>query len=483
MSQTDDVEVDRTIIFGQDDRDRRRVDLGISLASVKEIVPLAEALSEGKIPDYDAVCGVCLGKLLETIKDKDKRNELSYISMYTFDFGEPEKYGDNPFIKINEALFRGTPVELFRVRFLIWGLLKALRSLPYKHYDTLYRGLSKQIEWKSNETRLWTSFTSTSVSKECAWKFTKVNKDGICSGTLICIRDGWGYEVEQYSLVGGESEVLLEPGTKVLICGVYKKGGLSFCDVDYIEGSGDLMIDKIPRSCIQDDTEENEQYEQAMKLLLGKDRERGLTTIKDLSEKGNVKGMIKYGGLLANGAYGDAKEKKEEGYKILQEMEKYYDGGCFYNLGACHELGIGVEKNEVEAGRFYLMSFLTGYIASWYKQKFWEAHTEIYQNNLVLKLFDEVTTRGEGGDSQSEVILGMCYLKGIITKKNEEEGIRLLRRSCEKENSYGQFCLGVCYQDGLGVKKNLDEADKLFKLSADQGNSYAKFALTLRGKK
>jgi len=477
MPRKDEKEVDPTV--SPEINEKRWVNLRNSMEGMSDPVPLEDALKEAGVPSVEMVRDICLRNVPQTVTDPKEKNNLSYIQSYTFDFMDPTIYDKNPFVLINKGLLHGTPDLLSPVSHLIWGLLKALRSLTFRHHRYLYRGLDRPVEWEKDETRLWPGFTSTSVNKLCACDFAKKDKSdkkGKLCGTLICIRNAWGYNIEEFSLAN-EGEVLLEPGTKIDVRRVFKGKPIIY-DVDYSEESDAVLIDQIPRKTEEEDEYVRKtDYEEAMKLLTGKEHKKGLSMIKMLSDKGNVKAMIKYGGLLVNGAYGETDDKRKEGFDILAKMKNYFDGEGLYHYAYCYEMGYSTKKDEREASRLYFLSLMCGNFASWDKRKLWEEHSEIFKDSEILNLYDEAVIRSEGKDSFSQVILGACFLGGYIKSKNEKKGVGLIKQSADAFNPFGEGFLGYHYLNGEGGKKELPEDIALLRRSADQNNPLALISL------
>ncbi|OHE70901.1 MAG: hypothetical protein A2007_04280 [Verrucomicrobia bacterium GWC2_42_7] len=111
----------------------------------------------------------------------------------------------------------------------------------------------------------------------------------------------------------------------------------------------------------------------------------------------------------------------------------------------------------------------------------------------------------ELGDSESQNLLGLCYIKGWGVMQDSVEGIRLfelaarqghsraianlgtilsnedkyaeavpyLQKGAELGDSEAQFGLGLCYIKGWGVMQDSAEGIRLFELAARQGNPRA----------
>ncbi len=108
-----------------------------------------------------------------------------------------------------------------------------------------------------------------------------------------------------------------------------------------------------------------------------------------------------------------------------------------YWLGVMYANGRGVEKNEVEAVRYYRIA-------------------------------------AEKGDKGAQNNLGVCYRNGRGVAKNEVEAVKWYRLAANQGNIHAQFNLGLCYEFGRGVTKDINEAKAWYQKAADKGHSQAK---------
>jgi len=59
-------------------------------------------------------------------------------------------------------------------------------------------------------------------------------------------------------------------------------------------------------------------------------------------------------------------------------------------------------------------------------------------------------------------MIGVYYLDGEVTAKNEKEGISWLKKAADQNDPTGLKILAKCYITGTGLPKNEKEAEKLY---------------------
>ena len=127
------------------------------------------------------------------------------------------------------------------------------------------------------------------------------------------------------------------------------------------------------------------------------------------------------------------------GFEVVVNREAAEQGAANaqFFLGLRYYLGDGVEKNLVEA-------------VKWYAQQ---------------------------GSASAQFNLGLRYYLGDGVEKNLVEAVKWYRKAAQQGDVDAQFNLGVCYNNGYGVEKNLAEAVSYFQKAAEQGNAKAQFIL------
>ena len=165
--------------------------------------------------------------------------DAAAVALYTLDFG-PNGYAYNPYRLINRALIRTTEelktkginaeeaMKTTGVGRLALTVMQALRKLPRTTGRTLYRGLREAVDtstYMEDEVVVWHGLSSTSPDIKAVKAFlAKGSKSGKASGTLFVIENGWGYDLQPYSLFPDEEEVLLEPGRNFRVQGIIESG-------------------------------------------------------------------------------------------------------------------------------------------------------------------------------------------------------------------------------------------------------------------
>ena len=168
-----------------------------------------------------------------------------------------------------------------------------------------------------------------------------------------------------------------------------------------------------------------------------------------------------------------------EFFNVTKKTASEGDVKAQFDLGCCYSTGVGVEKNQQEAFK-------------WWK-KAAEQDRECAQKLGALYFFGLFNVKkdirevvkwwkkaAEQGDVNAQCGLGFCYEKGIYgLEKNQQEAVKWYRKAAEQGDSSAQFNLGRYYSLGYGTEKNQQEAVKWYRKAAEQGHSSAQLALGL----
>ncbi len=128
-----------------------------------------------------------------------------------------------------------------------------------------------------------------------------------------------------------------------------------------------------------------------------------------------------------------------------------------FQVGKCYETGDGVDKDEVEAVRWYRMAAEQGSADAMFElSKCYTFGIGVRRNRATA--FKWLSKAAERGHSKAMVQLGKRCTHEYEADYNPRKAVRLFRTAAEKGDAWGMFHLGECYADGIGVKKDYDAA-------------------------
>jgi TPR repeat protein len=107
-------------------------------------------------------------------------------------------------------------------------------------------------------------------------------------------------------------------------------------------------------------------------------------------------------------------------------------------LGQYYSLGIGVEKDEAEA-------------VKWYQKA------------------------AEQGDEEAQLYMSGCYRDGTVVEQDEDESLKWLKKAADQGNAKAQCKLGHRYATGDHVNVNKALAVRLYHNAAEQGDAEAQY--------
>ena len=103
---------------------------------------------------------------------------------------------------------------LQRASGILYLVMTALRKLSRVTGMYLYRGVRSDMKmdeghYSEGNTITWPALSSTSPDMKATKTFlVKGSKTGKTAGTLFIIENGWGYDIQPYSLFPDEAEIL-----------------------------------------------------------------------------------------------------------------------------------------------------------------------------------------------------------------------------------------------------------------------------------
>ena len=157
----------------------------------------------------------------------------------------------------------------------------------------------------------------------------------------------------------------------------------------------------------------------------------------------------------------------------LKQKAESGDVAAQLNLALCYDTGSGINKNPVEAHKWFLKAAEQG------NGRAMNAVGNYYANGVggVEKNLTEAVKwyrkSVERGNDRGQCSLGWCYENGYGVEKDLAEAVKWYRKSAEQGNAVAQRNLGGCYYFGKGVNKDFAEAVKWYRKSAEQGDAVA----------
>ena len=214
------------------------------------------------------------------------------------------------------------------------------------------------------------------------------------------------------------------------------------------------------------------------------------------AEKGDVHAQFKLGVSYYKG---DGVEKNYvEAVKWFRKAAEQGDIVAQYNLGLCCYEGDGMERTYAEAAKWWRKAAEQGYANA--------------QTRLGVLIYDKLDMdyseavhwlrkAAEQNDAEAQFYLGECYYYGTGVEQDVEEAMKWYQKAAEQDyykaksrieffdllhsaeqgDPGAQFSLGYRYYYGTAVKEDREEAIKWYRKAAEQGNKSAQNMLEILG--
>jgi|LSQX01.3.fsa_nt_gb TPR repeat protein len=157
--------------------------------------------------------------------------------------------------------------------------------------------------------------------------------------------------------------------------------------------------------------------------------------------------------------------------RMIQKAAAEGDAEAQYELGLCHDDGLGVTWDNDEARRLFIKSAEQKYTPAMVRLGlYYLADTDPMEG---IKLFLEAA---DLGDSEAQFMLGYCYATGEAVQKDATEAVKWYKKAAKQGHAEAQFYLGLYLYEGVGIKKDEDEGLKwLFKAAAQDNEAAIKY--------
>ena len=160
------------------------------------------------------------------------------------------------------------------------------------------------------------------------------------------------------------------------------------------------------------------------------------------------------------------------GFLVLEEQS--HDDKLQYRLGQMLYQGIGTERDEEKAVRYWHQAAKLGNVNAQYALgKFWldTGTGDVHQAAVWLE------KAADAGNTSAQYVLAKLYLEGRLGEKNVEKAGELFQKAAEQGNGFAAYRLGRLYLEGEEIPKDMVAAVWWLTEAAEQELPFAQYTL------
>ena len=160
------------------------------------------------------------------------------------------------------------------------------------------------------------------------------------------------------------------------------------------------------------------------------------------------------------------------GFLVLEEES--HDDKLQYRLGQMLYQGIGTERDEEKAVRYWHQAAKLGNVNAQYALgKFWldTGTGDVHQAAVWLE------KAADAGNTSAQYVLAKLYLEGRLGEKNAEKAGELFQKAAEQGNGFAAYRLGRLYLEGEEIPKDMVAAVWWLTEAAEQELPFAQYTL------
>lgn len=203
------------------------------------------------------------------------------------------------------------------------------------------------------------------------------------------------------------------------------------------------------------------------------------------TEKADYKNALIYYQMAMEMDFPDAIERMAEAYlgdelglekdekialKLFKRAAKLGNATAQYNLGMAYACGYYGLTADRETALHWLKKSVKGENPSACLQVGLYYYYTVKTEAAYKKAFELFTDAYNLGEVEAIINIGLCYLQGNGTEKNEKEAVKCFEQAAEKNSSgVAYFNLGVCYENGFGVEKDYKKAIEMYGKAVENG--------------
>lgn len=160
------------------------------------------------------------------------------------------------------------------------------------------------------------------------------------------------------------------------------------------------------------------------------------------------------------------------GFQVLEEQS--HDDKLQYRLGQMLYQGIGTERDEEEAVRYWQQAAKLGNVNAQYALgKFWldTGTGDVQQAAAWLE------KAANAGNTSAQYVLAKLYLEGRLGEKDVEKAGKLFQKAAEQGNGFAAYRLGRMYLEREDIPKDMAAAVRWLIEAAEQELPFAQYTL------
>ncbi len=193
----------------------------------------------------------------------------------------------------------------------------------------------------------------------------------------------------------------------------------------------------------------------------------GFQQLKDYAAQGNTFAMYELGEAYYAGHY--VEKDRMEAAKWYRKAAEAGNAKAMNAMAYCYDNGKGVPMDAEQVRYWYVRSAEAGNITGQYKAG------RCFQKGIggEVDLGEAMKWYFEGAEQNSAsciMKIGEAYLTGKGLEKNVAKGISFLRRAAQLGNGRAFTILGDCCSEGIGLKQDKDEALRMYTEAYEHGD-------------
>jgi len=145
---------------------------------------------------------------------------------------------EEPFKRLNRSVHYCDIYSLKYEKYMIFGVIRALRSLPLFIFPELFAGTGCSNSYEDGSRVICLCFALFSLDRRIADETRMQETGGTDYGTLLIAHNLRGYDVSDYF---DEPFIMVEPCTEMIVTHIVWEGDISIVNADYIES--DLLLE------------------------------------------------------------------------------------------------------------------------------------------------------------------------------------------------------------------------------------------------